>query len=99
MGRRDARVEGAGEAMILNEGEKFNGCRVESSKDVDTGHVWIFSRGNTAVVMSLPADQYFDLIVKPYERERVLDYMAECIDISFREKEKRINSLQSGGKV
>ncbi|HUX46732.1 MAG TPA: hypothetical protein VMV58_01840 [Desulfosporosinus sp.] len=46
--------------------------------------------------MSLPADQYFDLLVKPHERERVLDYMAECIDISFKEKTKKINSLQGG---
>ena len=84
--------------MILNKGDKFNGCRVEQSKDTETGHVWIFSRGNEAVVLSLPADQYFDLLVKPHERERVLDYMAECIDISFREKAKKISSLQSGGE-
>ena len=83
--------------MILNKGDKFNGCRVEQSKDTETGHVWIFSRGNEAVVLSLPADQYFDLLVKHHERERVLDYMAECIDISFREKAKKISSLQGGG--
>ena len=54
--------------MILNKGDKFNGCRVEQSKDTEIGHVWIFSRGNEAVVLSLPADQYFDLLVKPHER-------------------------------
>lgn len=71
--------------MILEKGETFNGCVVEQSTDTETGHVWIFSKMNRAVVISLPTDQYFDMIVKPHEKERAIDFMAECLNKAFKE--------------
>lgn len=80
---------------MLEVGETFAGCRVEAADNKDPGRVWIFSRGNEAVVVSVPWDDYFEAISSRYARERFLDQMAERIYRSFREHAKSINSLQS----
>lgn len=82
---------------ILEVGDKFAGCRVEQSKDTENGHVWIFSRGNEAVVMSLRYDDYFIMIAHPQERERILDQMALELHQTLRDREKKISSLDVKG--
>ena len=75
---------------ILEVGETFAGCRVEASRDTDDGHVWIFARDGHAVVIGLPYDQYFSMIVSPMEREELLDRMAAQIYEAMKGKERKL---------
>jgi len=71
-------------------GNTFSGFKVESSENTETCHVWVFSRGNNAVVLSLPYDEYFTLLSNPAEGERIMDALAAEVHRSFREKESKI---------
>ena len=75
---------------LLEVGETFAGCRVEASENKDNCHVWIFSRDGHAVVISLPYDQYFSMIVSPMEREELLDRMAAQIYEAMKGKERKL---------
>lgn len=80
---------------MLEVGERFAGCRVDAAVNNDHGRVWVFSRGNEAVVVSVGWNDYFDALSSPYGKERFLDQMAERIYESFKEHAKSINSLQA----
>ncbi len=77
----------------LEVGSKFAGCRVESSRDTDHGHVWIFSRDNQAVVIGMPYTEYFTFIGYPHERERMLDEMAMEVHQTLRDRAKNPSTL------
>lgn len=80
---------------VLDKGDKFAGCVVEASEDKEGGHVWIFVRGNEAIVIGISYDDYFTMIANPHERERIFDQMAAQIYATLKDRAKGINSLQS----
>lgn len=69
----------------LEEGSLFSGFRVESVKQTETGVVWIFSRSNHALVLSLPYDEFWDLISSKVQGEYLMDEMAGELHRQFRE--------------
>lgn len=81
--------------MILEKGDSFSGFTVEESVDKESGRVWVFSKGNEAVVIGLPYNEYFDLLLNPWDREAMLDQLALRLHQEFRDKSKKITSLQS----
>lgn len=75
-------------------GNFFSGFRVESGQQTETGYVWVFSRNNHGLVLSLPYDEFFDLLSNPKQGEYLMDEMAGELHRQFRERD-RIATTQS----
>lgn len=78
------------ESESLKVGDSLDGFRVEESKDTKTGHAWVFSKGNSAVVIEMNFNDYMDYMLSPYERTRILDQMRSDLYYAFRDKESKI---------
>ena len=75
---------------VLHVGDHLDGYRVEESKDTKKGHAWVFSKGNSAVMIEMSTNDYIDYMLSPYERERILDQMRSDLYYAFRDKEGKI---------
>ena len=76
------------ESKLPKVGDTFAGCHCEQAILKEDAYVWIFSRDNHAVIVSIPISQYMDALLDHYLREEMLDSMAKFVykSISFKGK-------------
>ena len=83
------------EKVMLNKGDSFSGFRVEAETDTNVGKVWIFSKGNEAVVIGCSWEELFAVMTHPEEKERFLDQLAMELHRKYRDNHKTIRSLDT----
>lgn len=75
-------------------GSSFSGFQVVSGAQTESGYVWVFARNNHAMVLSMPYDEFFDLISNGHSREYLMDAMAMELHRRY-STETRLSTTQS----
>ncbi len=71
---------------MLEVGDDFYGYKVHKVAEGAGGRSVLFVRGNEGVCITIPYEDYFNMIVSPQERERVEDHLAAALYAAFKDK-------------